>query len=382
MPSDPIVLSDDSDATQLDPSGAESEPDLDSSPVHIIEPPHPPALATTLARAPVPTSAPTSAPKPALATPLAAAPPHSPRADLEHARIARLARFGKRPASPGLETSAPESKRVRPPSPTALRTSCATEIDLDDENKADPAARGCASNVRTLQPSRHEPAPGAVSDDLLLPTPSAASSDSTPEMFRSISASDRFWRGAIKHSLNTLAAPSRKGASIAETALPSTMHAMHGLERAFVSTFVLDLPWVSTWLPVVPKNRGGPPITLVMHAPGQGGVKGTAGTMEILTTTMPNQAYGVQHIKLLLFMYGDRLRMVVSTGNLVPYDWSEVENTFYIHDFPLRDPQASGPASTSSPQQALGYGPGALDTNDLQIQLEEIVTSLTPLHCA
>jgi hypothetical protein len=43
-------------------------------------------------------------------------------------------------------------------------------------------------------------------------------------------------------------------------------------------------------------------------------------------------SYGVMHCKLMLLFYGDFLRVVVSTGNLVPYDYDSVQNVSLFSD--------------------------------------------------
>ncbi len=43
--------------------------------------------------------------------------------------------------------------------------------------------------------------------------------------------------------------------------------------------------------------------------------------------------YGHMHSKLMLIFYTNRLRLVVSTANLIPYDYGQIQNMFYVQDF-------------------------------------------------
>ncbi|KAL7912324.1 phospholipase D/nuclease [Trichoderma velutinum] len=61
----------------------------------------------------------------------------------------------------------------------------------------------------------------------------------------------------------------------------------------------------------------------------------------------PMHGPGAMHSKLQLLKFSDRLRVVIPTGNLVPYDWGEtgvMENMVFLIDLPrLEDPAAHPP---------------------------------------
>lgn len=49
----------------------------------------------------------------------------------------------------------------------------------------------------------------------------------------------------------------------------------------------------------------------------------------------PMHGVGSMHSKLQLLKYADRLRIVIPTGNLVPYDWGETGVMENVGIFPL-----------------------------------------------
>ncbi|TCD60766.1 hypothetical protein EIP91_009535 [Steccherinum ochraceum] len=57
----------------------------------------------------------------------------------------------------------------------------------------------------------------------------------------------------------------------------------------------------------------------------------------IRTTPSLPGGRGCMHMKFMLLFYKTgRLRVVVSTANLIHYDWKDIENTVWVQDFPLR----------------------------------------------
>lgn len=73
----------------------------------------------------------------------------------------------------------------------------------------------------------------------------------------------------------------------------------------------------------------------------------------------PMHGPGAMHSKLQLLKFADRLRVVIPTGNLVPYDWGEtgvMENMVFLIDLPrLQDPAASPPQTPTGFYTELVY---------------------------
>lgn len=59
--------------------------------------------------------------------------------------------------------------------------------------------------------------------------------------------------------------------------------------------------------------------------------------------------YGKMHAKLMLLFYNDSLRVVISSANLVAYDYNLIQNIVFLQDFPLRPSSANTPVAQQSP---------------------------------
>lgn len=43
--------------------------------------------------------------------------------------------------------------------------------------------------------------------------------------------------------------------------------------------------------------------------------------------------YGTMHAKIIIIFYADRLRIIISTANLIPFDYESIQNMSYVQDF-------------------------------------------------
>ncbi|TFY61518.1 hypothetical protein EVG20_g7020 [Dentipellis fragilis] len=106
--------------------------------------------------------------------------------------------------------------------------------------------------------------------------------------------------------------------------------------QAIVSSYVVEIDWLrSFFLPSTP-------LVLVDH-PAQAGSGIRSPTVQevrpnmIRMTPFFRSAFGVQHMKFMLIFYkSGRLRIVISTANLVAYDWCDIENSAWVQDVPRR----------------------------------------------
>ena len=241
---------------------------------------------------------------------------NSSRAELERARLERQrAREADGTAQPSVINAS--RAPVRRPTP---RSRVASLADLPSGE--DTGSGGSASSLR---------AGGASSQSKL---------------------SQRFWDGAVKRVPNDYV-PDDESFSFGDLIGPRQT-----LETAVVSAFCLDPLWVASHFPeetplllVMPR---GPGDTLPGFAPF--GVKGN--TFRAVPPTRLQQGPGVMHTKLMvrsasldaalardvliartpflqLYIHHDFLRIVIPTANAISYDWSIIDNAFYIHDFPL-----------------------------------------------
>ncbi|THU84141.1 phospholipase D/nuclease [Dendrothele bispora CBS 962.96] len=96
-----------------------------------------------------------------------------------------------------------------------------------------------------------------------------------------------------------------------------------------LSTYALDLPWLySLFDPAVP-------VILVTHPTDAGGQASLKNVLPnwIKTTPVLKGGFGVMHMKFMLIFYKTgRLRVAVTTANLVDFDWRDIENAAWVQD--------------------------------------------------
>ncbi|KAE9399899.1 phospholipase D/nuclease [Gymnopus androsaceus JB14] len=99
---------------------------------------------------------------------------------------------------------------------------------------------------------------------------------------------------------------------------------------AILSTFALDLPWIySLFDPSVP--------VIMVSQPDSSGKSSVKNALPNWIKTSPflKNGYGCMHMKFMLIFYKTgRLRVVISTANLVAYDWKDIENAVWFQDIP------------------------------------------------
>ncbi|KAJ3205448.1 hypothetical protein HDU82_005192 [Entophlyctis luteolus] len=109
--------------------------------------------------------------------------------------------------------------------------------------------------------------------------------------------------------------------SFAEVLQPSQ------LKSAFMSAFQLDIHWLTG---IVPKNV---PVCLALHNPEPTGPL-KRDNYTLVFPRLLSKAYSTMHIKLCILFYDSYLRVVISSANLVKYDWDTLENVVWMQDFP------------------------------------------------
>ncbi|KAI7783899.1 ubiquitin interaction domain-containing protein [Diaporthe eres] len=111
------------------------------------------------------------------------------------------------------------------------------------------------------------------------------------------------------------------------------------LELAVLSSFQWDEEWLMSKL-----NLGKTKILLVAYAADEETKASMRNNVpqNVVRFCFPPMERGCMHSKLMLLKYPKYLRIVVPTGNLVPYDWGEtgvMENTVFLIDLPrINDP--------------------------------------------
>ncbi|PWN27015.1 phospholipase D/nuclease [Jaminaea rosea] len=232
--------------------------------------------------------------------------------------------------------------------------------ESEDEQDNDPGAAGKArpTQVSSARPSASSsstrPGPGfsfASSSSSATTSRVAATSgigSSSPPALRRILSGDPFWDGAVKRSYNRYTSD---GVPFSDFLLPTTRSNAAGLQAAIVASFDWDFAWLGSMLPTerdALPGKQGPQITFVMKE--RPGLPAGVHQMEKpgwVTLAVKNRGndYSSMHIKMLLLVYQDRLRLVISTGNLNRIDWESLENAAWVQDFPLLPPGAAASLS-------------------------------------
>ncbi|TFY58186.1 hypothetical protein EVG20_g8248 [Dentipellis fragilis] len=106
------------------------------------------------------------------------------------------------------------------------------------------------------------------------------------------------------------------------------------ISQAVVSSFAVQIDWIHGFF------SPNTPVVLIAH-PAQTEA-GSATVKEIRpnlirVTPFIRGGYGCQHMKFMLIFYkSGRLRIVISTANMVDYDWRDIENSAWVQDVPRR----------------------------------------------
>ncbi|GAA5851039.1 hypothetical protein JCM3766R1_004158 [Sporobolomyces carnicolor] len=141
------------------------------------------------------------------------------------------------------------------------------------------------------------------------------------------------------------------------------------LTATIVSAFVLDPDWVVAHFPpecptllIMPRLKGGGgesvkdvpdgrAIKITTNDP-ESRIRGHSELYRVIPTMRDMGAWsgGCMHTKLLVYFHKDFCRIVIPTANAIEYDWSIIDNAFYVQDFPLLvgDPRPS--TDSNSPQ--------------------------------
>ncbi len=181
---------------------------------------------------------------------------------------------------------------------------------------------------------------GSAASDIK-PQASSSAASASSSIYSRIRPGERFWHGAVKHSANRLAPTSKAGVPLSDFVLPTTPFNANGLRQAILCSFSTDIKWL---VPVFPRDKpiseGGsaPDLTLITHLPGRPGVQRPHPQLpnwRILAPPLYSN-YCTMHMKFMILIYDTHLRFVLTSGNFEECDWSFIENSAYIQDFPHR----------------------------------------------
>ncbi|ORX65025.1 phospholipase D/nuclease [Linderina pennispora] len=105
------------------------------------------------------------------------------------------------------------------------------------------------------------------------------------------------------------------------------------LRKAILSAYVVDMEWLTS------KFRSETKIVLVENynpkTEHRGAMQFDRGMLTIVHPEFnPRQMYPIVHSKFMLLFYDAHVRLVVGSANLIPVDWSIIQNILFIQDLP------------------------------------------------
>ncbi|WCJ36383.1 forkhead-associated domain-containing protein / FHA domain-containing protein [Euphorbia peplus] len=134
--------------------------------------------------------------------------------------------------------------------------------------------------------------------------------------------------------------------------LPELLHPIDNLVRIFIATFTSDVPWFLSYCGI-PSNL---PVTIACHNSERCWSSSPDERISMPCPDFPNlvlisppfpdaiafghdrrrQGIACHHPKLFVLQREDSMRVIITSANLVSYQWNNVTNTIWWQDFPLR----------------------------------------------
>ncbi|KAF8547998.1 phospholipase D/nuclease [Imleria badia] len=139
-----------------------------------------------------------------------------------------------------------------------------------------------------------------------------------------------FWDGELRPTANKHSLPREDGKAtfrLSEVLGPKT-----DISFAIISSYSTSVSWIYEFFD--PRT----PVILVSQ-PDQSGRAAIKNVLPNWIMTVPFLRYGrgCQHMKFMLIFYKTgHLRVVISTANLIDYDWRDIENAVWLQDVPPR----------------------------------------------
>ncbi|KAK7045945.1 hypothetical protein VNI00_006940 [Paramarasmius palmivorus] len=148
----------------------------------------------------------------------------------------------------------------------------------------------------------------------------------------SASSDELFWDGEFRPTATAGVDPRKDGKPTFRLTQILGKPALQKADIAFaiISTFAEDLSWIYQFF------ESGVPVIFVAQPDntGEATIKNVLPHW-IKTTAYLRGGYGCMHMKFMLIFYKTgRLRVVISTANLIPFDWRDIENAVWLQDLP------------------------------------------------
>ncbi|KAI0049016.1 phospholipase D/nuclease [Auriscalpium vulgare] len=179
---------------------------------------------------------------------------------------------------------------------------------------------------------------------------------------RAVDSSGMCWDGELRQTANRHVEAGRNGEDGTPVwRLSEIIGDKTQVSLAIISSYALNISWIYEFF--APET---PVVIITQPAPGIG----DATVKQVLpnwirVTPFLRGGRGVVHMKFFLIFYkSGRLRIVISTANLIEYDWRDIENSVWVQDVSRRatpiahDPKANDfPAAFERVLHALNVDP-------------------------
>ncbi|OSX58620.1 hypothetical protein POSPLADRAFT_1060515 [Postia placenta MAD-698-R-SB12] len=156
-------------------------------------------------------------------------------------------------------------------------------------------------------------------------------------------AGHMFWDGEVRQTANAHVDPATNKYPL--FLLSEILAPRDEIEFAIVSSYVYDYPWLySMFSPTTPV------IAVAQDQSGEETIKAILPNW-IKTTPFLRNGMGCMHMKFMLLFYKSRrLRVAISTANMIQHDWRDIENTVWVQDVLRRSaPIAHDPKAEDFP---------------------------------
>ncbi|KAG2102625.1 tyrosyl-DNA phosphodiesterase-domain-containing protein [Suillus cothurnatus] len=201
--------------------------------------------------------------------------------------------------------------------------------DLDDGSRISPTAK--RQHIPSSEMHSNGRANIASASSSSVPPDSSASSRTASTAVNPIPTSEQlFWNGELRPTANKHSQPRQDGKSTFR--LTEVLGSKSDISFAIIASYSTSVSWIYEFF--APST----PVIMVAQ-PDQSGQPTIRNILPNWVMTVPflRNGRGCQHMKFMLIFYKTgRLRVVISTANLIDYDWRDIENAVWLQDLPPR----------------------------------------------
>ncbi|KAN0079823.1 Tyrosyl-DNA phosphodiesterase domain containing protein [Tylopilus felleus] len=204
--------------------------------------------------------------------------------------------------------------------------------DIGDRSQQPPVKRPHLSFVEPIDRRVNQPHPTRSASSTTTSSSTRGNLDSKTTGIHAVPVINQlFWDGELRPTANKHSQPREDGKAtfrLSEVLGPKT-----DISFAIISSYSTSVSWIYEFFD--PRT----PVILVAQpdSTGRAAIKNVLPNW-VMTVPFLRYGRGCQHMKfMLVFHKTGRLRVVISTANLVDYDWRDIENAVWLQDVPLRD---------------------------------------------